>query len=443
MSKPNLFVYIIFSVLSVSCSLTNAEKPSSESSKQDFYEQIMNSAPISPADVSQRNINFSNLAIGNSELYKTSEQVNYADYGWESRIAADWNFFDIPEEQGKILLIDIKRAANNQMAYRYLSNDTQNQLYEPWSSSKVLAFAGAMAQLRRLHSAQGLAKEALASGYFGDFKITDLITSVNDYQERTENKGSSNALASFLVNLATRDKASALFYDDWLKLASEGIFFRGAYGADSFRPKPLEWTNSSRTTSLKLSLPENAYDDPGYRSYRCDACGLTGNKPMTTLAQAEWLKRLAMHQLDSTTRQPNIDSADVGTLFYGEAFDSPQAPFGGMAAGISNMLQRALAKATENTKDNLSLQQAKSILDKASKGEWRVFQKIGWGPSETRGKSEVVVLAYVYLPHVNGGLSFVIAAQTSVDEASEQNVALAGERMQLLLNAAMRNYFVK
>ena len=104
------------------------------------------------------------------------------------------------------------------------------------------------------------------------------------------------------------------------------------------------------------------------------------------------------------------------------------------------MLQQAIAKHLSNNNQTMTPQIAKTTLDKATKGQWRVFQKIGWGPSETRSTAENVVLAYVCLPHYQGGKSFVVAAQVAVPEAKDENVALAGEKMQALLDNSIAQY---
>lgn len=183
-----------------------------------------------------------------------------------------------------------------------------------------------------------------------------------------------------------------------------------------------------------------ATDDLGYLPYRCESCGLTGNKPMTTLAQAEWLKRLAMHNKDPTTAHPYIKSSDIDTLFYGIGHSQQPDKFAGMTLGISTMLQQAIAKYLSRSDAIITPAIAKNTLDKATKGQWRVFQKIGWGPSETRSTSENVVLAYVCLPHYQGGKAFVVAAQTEVQGAKDENVGLAGLKMQALLDSAISQY---
>lgn len=408
-----------------------------------FFENVMNAKPILPnnTDILELSIIKGPDHNKNTQLsYLSSAQIDYSKQGWEQRIAHDWAFFDMPAQEGRLLIIDINQNAANELpAYRYLANDnTQNELYEPWSSSKIFAYTGAMAQLRKL----GLS----SNGSIGEHNIADMITSINSYESFGKADGNSNALATFFANLATRDYLTSLFYDNWLNLSTPNISFRGAYGPSAFEPLAYTYNSAmnavtSSQSSLELNMNNIATDDPGYLPYRCEKCGLTGNKPMTTLAQAEWLKRLAMHQSDPSTAHPELALEDTLNLFYGKN-NSQQAPLAGMTLGISNMLQMAIASNISDTKIN-STTEAKIALDTYYDGKWRVFQKIGWGPSETRSASENVVLAYVSLPHPNDpkqSRSFVVAAQVAVPEASEANVAKAGLKMQALLNRGIAQY---
>ena len=144
---------------------------------------------------------------------------------------------------------------------------------------------------------------------------------------------------------------------------------------------------------------------------------------MTAFAQAEWQKRLATHDRVLETRHPGLMHEDIQTLFYGA--DGK----GGMMAGISQMLHNALAAAIEPNSNDLPV----DILNRNTQGQWRVFQKIGWGPSETRGAGENVVLAHVCLPHYRGGREFTLAAQTAQNGNGDIFVNYAGLKMQNLL----------
>ncbi len=406
--------------------------------QQEFYKMTMNSAPFLPKNQKSRQIACD--IQSQAEGYLSAQEVNYAQKGWEQRISHDPVYFSLPRQAGRILLIDFaqkqhvnkedEQAVDSELAYRYLSNDnTHHDLYEPWSSSKIFAFSAAIASLRE----QNLGAQAT----IGDTYVADMITGINSYEDFGTSSGESNALATFFANIAGRDYLSSLFYDEWLNLSQEGIFFRGAYGPVAFVPSSYVWKDLNSEKSIEIQPYLDAAQDPGYLAYRCDNCGLTGNKPMTTLAQAEWLKRLAAHDRETATRHPNLTSDDISTLFYGTGHSYDDDRFAGMTLGISTMLQHAIVNAI--TKKDVS--DPKRVLDELTNGEWRVFQKIGWGPSETRSTTENVVLAHVCLPHFQGGREFTVAAQVSVPEAKEENLPLAGKKMQALLQMSLAEYF--
>lgn len=403
---------------------------------QAFYDNVMNAAPILPQDLNdERTYCLADGATSNmvspAQAFSTAAQSKLSLPGWEARVASDWQYFSAPASKGKILVIDTKQQ-NTNVGYRYLANDnTQNSVYEPWSSSKIFAFTGAVAKVRS--EAQNIG----ANAKIGDTLVSDMITAINSYEINGSAPADSNALATLFANIATRDYLTDLFHQDWLKLDNASVYFRGAYGPSAYTPANYKWLSLANNQYISLKPVINAADDPGYLSYRCDTCGLTGNKAMTTLAQAEWLKRLAMHQQNPEYAHPHLQFEDIQVLFYGQGQSQAKQATGGMMMGISNMLQIALAQAISTDDQGIDTKRAKQILDTATQGKWRVFQKIGWGPSETRSTTENVVLAQVCLPHYQGGRSFTLAAQVALPGASEQNLSSAGQAMQQLLNQSM------
>ncbi|AWL11611.1 hypothetical protein HMF8227_01130 [Saliniradius amylolyticus] len=406
----------------------NAQQRVHQKLEQDpFYKQQITSQPLLPANLSEPYIQCP-LSSSQSGDYKSSEQVDYSQPGWEQRIAADWDYFDSSEEAGRILVIDFQQR-DQSLAYRYLANaNTQDDLYEPWSTSKIMAITGAVSKARE----HGVGARSLAGGVV---PVPDLITSINSYAPFGQANGNSNSIATYLVNAAGRDYLTSLFHDNWLKLSNDNVSLRGAYYREVFNPGEDLWLDPETGKTAPMPTLESNSDDPGYRDYRCDDCGLTGNKPMTTLAQAEWLKRLASHQQDKATRHPNLTAEDVQTLFYGTGHSDEQHQYGGMLQGISRMLTHALAKGID-----ADTQDPKATLDKSTDGQWRIFQKIGWGPSGTRGRSEVVILAQVCLPEYQGGKAFTLAAQSSVEGNDEALVSNAGQKLQKLMTHSLEQY---
>lgn len=434
-------------LLSCTTQFSAAAKSNADLHATEYYQKVMNAPAILPADINDTFISCpvstSNIiAINAKPTYKSSSMVDYSSAGWEQRISADWDFFNSSKQIGRVLVIDFAKIESG-LGYRYLANEqTQNQLYEPWSSSKVLAFSSAVSKAR--NNSKG---KVGALSLAGEHRLADLITSINSYESFGMADGNSNAIATYFLNLTGRDKATALFHDDWLKLNNKNIRFRGAYEQDLFIPANAIWKTQASGAGVSMPQLLKNRDDSGYQEYRCDECGLTGNKPMTTLAQAEWLKRLAAHERDSMTRMPHIQAQDIEVLFYASGHSDKTNKVGGMMLGISNMLQHAIAKAiSSDTDPEKNAENTKKILDAATMGQWRVWQKIGWGPSETRGAGENVVLAHVCLPHYQGGREFTVSAQAISParhaEPDEIDVGFAGLKMQTLLDNSMAQLLV-
>lgn len=422
------------SILQLACAQTENLTPDSTNQQQNleaFYQQVMLAPALLPADMRHHEIGLSSSTANNGQQYKSALESDYFKPDWEQRIAHNWHYFSAPSDLGRIVLIDFKSNQHQQLSYRYLANQgSQHQLYEPWSSSKIMAFSAAMAKVRQQHA---IGAGAIA----GDVSLADLITSIHSYAPFGAANGDSNAIATYFTNVSGRDRLTALFHDQWLMLSNPAIRFRGAYDNQQFEPANGLWHQQG--TSVEVGYFKSNQDDPGYQHYRCEHCGLTGNKPMSTLAQAEWLKRLASHEREPLTRMPYLQNEDIDVLFFGSGHSDKQRAVGGMLQGISLMLTHALAKAiSAELSDN-----PKGILDKASHGEWRIWQKIGWGPSETRGSGEVVVLAHVVLPYYQGGKEFTIAAQAAAKGQGEIYVKYAGQKMQSLLSQSLTELFLE
>ncbi len=403
----------------------HANNPVDTMTDEQFFAEVMMAPAIMPRDLNNTGcLSLANNGTGKG--YKSADQVAYQQPDWQSRIAADWQYFSPSQQQGKLLVIDYQ-VKGGALAYRYLSDGTHNELYEPWSSSKIQAFTGAVATVRKEQPKLGA--HALA----GDTPLADLICSVNSYEPFGKADGNSNAIASYFINVAGRNTLQSFFYNDWLKLETPGLLFNGAYGGEQFMPSDEYWHDPAHPEhDAKISHYKANRDDPGYLSYRCDNCGLTGNKAMTTLAQAEWLKRLVSHDREPSTRMPYLQSSDVDVLLNGTGHSEQQAGGGGMMIGISHLVTNALVKAIAPN----DTRSAKEVLDTATNGQWRVWQKIGWGPSETRSATETVMLAHVCLGQINGGREFTLSIQQATPGAEEAHLPKVGKLMQQNLQAA-------
>ncbi|NVK56436.1 MAG: hypothetical protein HWE26_12530 [Alteromonadaceae bacterium] len=427
---PRIYLVIFCGLLSL---IVSAYALADEQSDLDFYHNVFSAPPllpksfrpdcVKPACSAELMPGMSMFRAEPNPAYFTVAQSGTAA-GWEERVASDWHYFTIPASMGKITLIDFG-ATPDGTGYRYLANaNTQNILYEPWSSSKIMAFAGALATIGR---------DVNASTLVGDVTLGDLITSINSYAPSGNADGNSNAIATYFANIAGREFLTGLFHNKWLNMNNPAIRFRGAYGPTAFSPTSADWQFDLRN-KLAVEPFEEASDDPFYQSYRCDECGLTGNKPMTTLAQAEFLKRLATHYSEPQTRLPGFNAWHLSMLLYGDGHSNSVVDAGGMQAGIGVLLAQAIANALAPGSDA----SAKAVLDEQTGGRWRIFQKIGAGPSETRGQSETVLLAHVLLQLNKGpAREFTLAVQTEVKGNSEAGVGRAAQKMQEVLNISM------
>lgn len=416
--------HALVTALCFMCHAAIAGTPQRHSPPENFRQMIMNAPPYFPANTRAIWPDCAPTVPSSNTAYSTIQESGL-ESGWESKVSANWTFFTIPADEGFVTVIDYA-LKDNQLAYRYFANSaTQNTLYEPWSSSKIMAYAGAMATL----NLPNIPEDLMA----GDARVADLITSINSYGISGKADGNSNAIATFFANIAGREFLTDLFHDNWLKLSNPDIRFRGAYGAEVFSPNPAMFSSEQTAVHQEIGYYKAATDDPYYQPYLCNNCNKNGNKPMTTLAEAEFLKRMVSQKRVPEAAMPGLSDDAVISLLYAPGHDTNANPSGGMMAGISRMLHTALANAIAPG-DNRS---PKTILDEYTHGQWRVFQKIGWGPSETRGQGETVVLAHVCLPAENSKREFTLAARTVAPSPTDAAVDSAAYKMQILLNRSI------
>jgi hypothetical protein len=234
----------------------------------------------------------------------------------------------------KITLILVRRV-KGVPHYRYLSNGTHDDAYQPWSTSKFMAIANAAATLRQ-KSAYKVGLTASVDGA----PLGDYVTSVHNYDD---NPYASNALASYFHDIGGRAKANGLVHG-WLgRPAAET--FGGNYGAAS---APLGFSFVEGNGSAVTVAP--------------DASPAVANN-LSSHTAAEFLKRLAHHRENAGERLPDIQWADVKTLFYGAEGSTKYGPWGGMTADTTLYAQ----------------QYDMDYLEARSHGRWVTFSKLGLG----------------------------------------------------------------
>ena len=398
-----------------------------------FYQKVMASPPYKPLNT-QANLlqGLSKPNLQEIDAFQSGESINYRSPDWINNIKASWSELTVSDVGNKVVVIETKQSVSDPdtLVYRYRANEqTHLQLFEPWSASKVMAVTGAMLVAQE----QGINDDFK----IGDAWFSDLVTSIHSYAPQGRADGNSNAIATYFINSIGRKRLTELFKQKWLNVGNSHI--NGAYGGTAFQPESNQWQQTGKPP-MKVEVFNPSSGDPNYLSYRCEHCAQTGNKPMSTLALAEWLKRLVVNQAEPSTQLESINNFNLNLLFYGKQNNDNVT---GMTAGISRILANAIVQSLlpEFVFDPNG-EQAKQYLDKLTDGKWRIFQKIGWGYSGTRTAGEMIYLAHVSLPNINGGHEFTIAAQTSVsnkvDNDEEQNKVIeAGMKMQTLMNEIM------
>jgi hypothetical protein len=276
----------------------------------------------------------------------------------------------------KVTVILIRRVKGVPV-YRYLSNGTSNDVFQPWSSSKFVTAAAAASKLRDKSGGKvGLTAKV------DDIPLGDLVTVVASYRE---DRYTSNGLAHYFLNIGGRNDVKSLV-TNWLNRPNESL--GGNYGA----PAPdLDYSFTDGLNKVDVTPDEGG--------------GINNSLSSRTLA--EFMKRIAVWD-DANTHLGKMQEADVKTLLYGPEKSAwwPNDPWGGLSADIATPVEKAL-----------DLEK----VEADSKGRWRIFGKVGWGDGGGARGSERVNVTYTCLPALDAagkplrdkGAEFVIATKVS------------------------------
>ena len=261
-------------------------------------------------------------------------------------------------ESVKMTLILVKRV-NGVPHYRYLSNGSHDDIIQPWSSTKFMAMANGAATLRK-ETAGTVGLDSV----IGSIPLGDLGTVIHNYDERDYK---SNALAAWFHDLGKRNQANHLIHEGWLN-RSEAESFGGNYGMGA------------------PDLGTDIIGSKGSLSLTYDPSERVANQ-LSTFTMAEFFKRLIMHREDEATRMPGIEWEDIEVILYGAPnsiwFEDSDPQ--GMESDTAVYVQQAF-----NAKH----------MEQRSKGQWRVFSKLGFGITRDRG-AEFVHNSYACLPKVD------------------------------------------
>jgi len=302
--------------------------------------------------------------------------------------------------------VALVRRVGDRPTFRWLGTPRHATPVQPWSSTKWLAAANAAARLRVL-TGYRLGLDARVDGV----PLGDLVTAIHQYDER---RFASNALSRWFHDVGGRPRARELV-QTWLGRPSTESF-GGNYGAPSAL-LPYVVTNDAR------SIPITPDSTSGYVNQ------------LSTDALADALRRVALHrEIRAGERMPALQWADVETLLYGAARPVwyREGTAGGMQADTAIYVQQAFDVAA---------------VERRSAGRWRVFGKLGYGPS--RG-GEFVHVAYACLPELDAtgapipdrGKEFVIAthlpARGDATAADERLAALYRSVVGRVLDGRLR-----
>ena len=254
--------------------------------------------------------------------------------------------------------------------YRYLSNGTHDNAYQPWSTTKFLAAANAASTLR-LESGDAVGLTASVDGQ----ALGDFVTSIANYDY---DPYSSNSLGRYFHNIGGRAKANALIHADWLGRPANETF-GGNYG--------------EAAPGLGYTFVEE-----GGGSVTIGPDGSAGPaNHLSSFTMAEATKRLVLHREEPGQRLPGIQWADIQTLLYG-AEGSSKGPFGGLSQ------DKAIYFQSGHDID---------YIEARSHGQWRIFSKLGNGTDGQFldvGYACLPVLDDNELPVPGWGRELVIAA---------------------------------
>lgn len=310
-------------------------------------------------------------------------------------VAFDDALREVIPDSIKVSVILVRRV-NGVPHYRYVSNGTEGDVFQTWSSSKFMAIANAASTLRaRSLGAIGL------DATVDQVPLGDLVTIVHNYDERHY---TSNSLAKWFHDVGGRPRINELLHG-WLgRPAGESL--GGNYGP-GYVGLALNFRDASGHT---VTVPR----DPGY----------SFDNRVSSQTMAEFLKRLVMHREDASTRLPNLEWADARTLFYGaESTKWFEGRPGGMSADRSVYMQ---------------LYDFDNIV-KRSQGRFRILSKsgMGWAQYVHAGYACFPSLGSDGQPIANDGREIIISARVDTPAGYVENDRIMARTYKTIMRMVM------
>lgn len=353
---------------------------------------------------------------------------------WRNQISFNWTALNTiladiasPDEL-KVTVIDIRRVLGVPH-FRYLSNGTQDDFFSPGSANKFMAFAALGARLRGESRGKiGLDAVTDDTRHTGRVPLGDLVSFATTQAETFWNPTlyknqifpfTSNNVASWAKRRAGQAAATQLLQMGWLGFRN--LYLYSDYGNND---SALDGKFYANNTSVSISESSNSPDiDTGKADDR-----------VSTLASAEFLKRLVLHREDVREALPHLSYTDVQNILYGS---HPQQSryfkntFSGMAHAPSTYVQRALGlSSVSRVDDSYLVDNSESAI--ASRGQWRVFTNAG-ASQKLIGRylrNDFALNAYVCLPAYDSagklnstGREFVISAYLMADQSRDNSTS--------------------
>lgn len=330
----------------------------------------------------------------------SSSYTNITD-GWQPSQSADKIVVDrvqldryLTQSSTIHIFVILIRRTTGGVRYKYFGRSNHNYVepYQPWSSSKVFAISNGARRIEA--TCPGITLNSTAEYQGNNIPLGDLATIIHSYDTH---HFTSNSLGSYFEDIGDRRAANDLVHS-WLKRPATETF-GGNYGEKS----------------PSIGYQFRALDGRGACSVTPDHSGVVISNHMSAFSMANWLQRLVLHREDPL-HMPYVQWRDVIPILYGSQPSKlfPGLDWGGMSSSPDTFMQG---------------HQNMTSIDIESRGQWRIFSKVGWGTSDAH-TTDNTLNGYACYPQVgahgelipNRGVEFVISARVSTPAASFQSV---------------------
>jgi len=315
---------------------------------------------------------------------------SFADVKVDSTALAEYT-----SDGANVCVILIKRPVSGGVYFKYLcgrGDEDTHQAVQPWSSTKIYAAANAGGHIREVCPQSGLV--SATEGEHGATPLGDLVSIITSYD--STQSYTSNGLSFYMHDLGGRYRLLGLV-QKWFGPLAVNLSLGGNYGM----PAP----------------PDLGFDLHQPQAPTCHVVNDTQHinlNALSVLAHVDILRRLTLSfDLPISSRFPNMQVADQRTIMYGaeESLLFPGLQWGGMTTSLDVYVQSGLPM---------------DEVEQRSRGQWRIFSKMGagWDPEAQVG--DVLTATYATLPVldadglplVDQGVEFLVVGRSSVPQDS-------------------------